>query len=136
VTHDVLTAFGIPRGALTLADGSGLSRSNRVSPAHLVTVLRHMAQDFRLQPEYFASLRTPDIEGRSSQRFHGAALGQRARVKTGSLDDVSALAGYVEPLAGGLVAFAVLMNGPFCSIDRAWQVQDALVERLIDLSYP
>ncbi|MBI3328152.1 MAG: D-alanyl-D-alanine carboxypeptidase/D-alanyl-D-alanine-endopeptidase, partial [Nitrospinae bacterium] len=134
VLGDVLAEFGILRGTYTLADGSGMSRFNRVSPAQLVTVLMRMAQDFRVQPEYLASLRSPDAEGRASSRFGHAAFEGRARVKTGTLDDVSALAGYVEPAAGGLVAFATLLNGPFCSMERAWQAQNAVVEQLIALT--
>jgi D-alanyl-D-alanine carboxypeptidase len=51
--------------------------------------------------------------------------------KTGSLDDVSALAGYVGRADGEMIAFAVLLNGSLCSMERAWQVQDAIVEQLI-----
>ena len=131
VISDVLEEFGIRPGTYRLADGSGLSRLNRLSPALLVTLLTQMAKDFRVQPEYLASLRTPDAEGRVSLRFRGADFEQRARVKTGALDDVSALAGYVGRSDGEWVAFAVLMNGPFCSMERAWQLQDAIVRQLI-----
>jgi serine-type D-Ala-D-Ala carboxypeptidase/endopeptidase (penicillin-binding protein 4) len=131
VVADVLASFGIARGTYTLADGSGLSRLNRLSAAQLVTVLTRMAQDFRLQPEYMASLRTPDADGGQSRRFRAAGFAQRARVKTGSLDDVSALAGYVDGRHGELIAFAVMLNGPLCSMERAWEVQDAVVEALM-----
>jgi D-alanyl-D-alanine carboxypeptidase/D-alanyl-D-alanine-endopeptidase (penicillin-binding protein 4) len=131
VVADVLESFGIASGTYTLVDGSGLSRLNRLSAAQLVTVLTRMAQDFRIQPEYMASLRTPDADGRNSRRFHGADFAQRARVKTGSLDDVSALAGYISGKHGELIAFAVLLNGPLCSMERAWEVQDAVAQALM-----
>lgn len=131
VVAEVLAVAGIPRGTYTLVDGSGLSRLNRLSAAQLVRVLLHMARDFRVQPEYTASLRTPDADGRQSGRFRGAHFAQQARVKTGSLDDVSALAGYVGRMDGTLLAFAVLMNGPFCAMERAWQLQDTIVEMLM-----
>jgi D-alanyl-D-alanine carboxypeptidase/D-alanyl-D-alanine-endopeptidase (penicillin-binding protein 4) len=131
VVAEVLESFGIPHGTYVLADGSGLSRRNRLSAAQLVTVLTRMASDFRVQPEYMASLRTPDSDGRQGQRFHHSDFAGRVRVKTGSLDDVSALAGYVDGLQGELIAFAVILNGPLCSMERAWQVQDAVVEALM-----
>lgn len=131
VVAEVLESFGIPRGSYTMADGSGLSRLNRLSAAQLVTVLMHMAQDFRVQAEYLASLLTPGGEGAQSRRFQGSDFERRARVKTGSLEDVSALAGYVGRADGEMIAFAVLLNGPLCSMERAWQVQDAIVEQLI-----
>lgn len=131
VVANVLEEFGIEPGTYQLTDGSGLSRQNRFSPIQIVTVLARMAQDFRLQPEFMASLRTPDVEGWRGTRFQHSEFARRVRVKTGSLDDVSALAGYVGRDDGGLVAFAVLMNGPFCSLERAWQVQETIVERLL-----
>jgi D-alanyl-D-alanine carboxypeptidase/D-alanyl-D-alanine-endopeptidase (penicillin-binding protein 4) len=131
VVAEVLESLGIARGTYTLADGSGLSRLNRLSAAQLVTVLIRMAQDFRVQPEYMASLRTPASDGRHSYRFQRWDHAQRARVKTGSLSDVSALAGYVNGPDGEVIAFALLLNGPLCSMERAWEVQDAVVEALM-----
>jgi D-alanyl-D-alanine carboxypeptidase/D-alanyl-D-alanine-endopeptidase (penicillin-binding protein 4) len=131
VVAEVLESLGVPRGSYTLVDGSGLSRLNRLSAAHLVTLLMRMAQDFRVQAEYLASLLTPGGEGRQSRRFPGPDFEPRARVKTGSLEDVSALAGYVGRADGEMIAFAVLLNGPLCSRERTWQLQDAIVQQLI-----
>jgi serine-type D-Ala-D-Ala carboxypeptidase/endopeptidase (penicillin-binding protein 4) len=131
VVAEVLESLGIRRGSYTMADGSGLSRLNRLSAAHLVTLLMRVAQDFRVQAEYLASLLTPGGEGHRSRRFQGSDFAHRARVKTGSLEDVSALAGYVGRAGGEIIAFAVLLNGPLCSMEQAWQLQDAIVERLI-----
>jgi D-alanyl-D-alanine carboxypeptidase/D-alanyl-D-alanine-endopeptidase (penicillin-binding protein 4) len=131
VVAEVLESLGIPRGSYTMADGSGLSRLDRLSAAHLVTLLMRMAQDFRVPAEYLASLRTPGGEGRQSRRLQDSDFEQRARVKTGSLDDVSAVAGYVGRADDEMIALAVLLNGPLRSMERAWQVQDAVVEQLI-----
>jgi D-alanyl-D-alanine carboxypeptidase len=43
----------------------------------------------------------------------------------------SALAGYVDGKHGELIACAVMLNGPLCSMERAWVVQDAVVEALM-----
>jgi serine-type D-Ala-D-Ala carboxypeptidase/endopeptidase (penicillin-binding protein 4) len=83
VVAEALESLGIPRESYTLADGSGLSLLNRLSAAQLVTLLMGMAQDFRVQAEYLASLRIPDVEGHQSRRFQGSAFEQRARVKNG-----------------------------------------------------
>lgn len=45
------------------------------------------------------------------------------------LHDVSVLAGYVGRIDGKMIAFAVLLSGPLCSMGRAWQVQDAVVQQ-------
>jgi hypothetical protein len=43
----------------------------------------------------------------------------------------SALAGYVDGKHGELIACAVMLNGPLCLMERAWEVQDAVVEALM-----
>jgi D-Ala-D-Ala carboxypeptidase 3 (S13) family len=78
IVADVLESFGIARGTYTLADGSGLSRLNRLSVAQLVTVLMRMAQEFRVQRENMAWHRPPDAERRQSPRFQPSDFRQRA----------------------------------------------------------
>jgi D-alanyl-D-alanine carboxypeptidase len=54
---------------------------------------------------------------------------QSVCVETGLLDDVSALAGEVGRSDRTIAAFVVLIDGPFCARERAWQVQEAIVVR-------
>lgn len=107
VVHSALaTAFGIqPR----LYDGSGLSRSNRVTARQLVRVLTMMRQ----QPTaavFEASLPTAGRTGTLKRRMRGSAARDSCRAKTGTLRDVSSLAGYCLTTGNRTIAFAFVEN--------------------------
>ena len=65
----------------------------------------------RADPAFTASLAVAGRSGTLSTRMRGTTAQGRCRAKTGTLRDVSALAGYCDTTAGGHVAFAFLMNG-------------------------
>ena len=89
-----------------IVDGSGLSRSDRTSPADVVTLLTALKDD----PAFTGSLAVAGRSGTIAGRMRGTAAQDRCRAKTGTLRDVSALAGYCTTTGGGQVAFAFLMN--------------------------
>ena len=92
-------------------DGSGLSRSDRVSPRNVVTLLRAMAADPALGPVLDASLPVAGRSGTLTGRMRGTAAAGNCHAKTGSLSNVSALAGYCTTRSGqARIAFAILMN--------------------------
>jgi serine-type D-Ala-D-Ala carboxypeptidase/endopeptidase (penicillin-binding protein 4) len=91
-----------------IADGSGLSRQDRTTPRDVVRLLERMhgqdvAQAFR------SSLAVPGSTGTVRRRMRHTAA-QHCRVKTGTLRDVSALAGYCATAGGRNLAFAMLFN--------------------------
>jgi D-alanyl-D-alanine carboxypeptidase/D-alanyl-D-alanine-endopeptidase (penicillin-binding protein 4) len=89
-----------------LVDGSGLSRSDRTSPRDVVTLLGELGGD----AAFTGSLGVAGRSGTIATRMRGTAAQDRCRAKTGTLHDVSALAGYCTTVAGRQVAFAFLMN--------------------------
>jgi D-alanyl-D-alanine carboxypeptidase/D-alanyl-D-alanine-endopeptidase (penicillin-binding protein 4) len=89
-----------------VVDGSGLSRSDRTSPREVVTLLRAMDGE----AAFTGSLAVAGRTGTLSDRMRGTLAQDRCRAKTGTLRDVSALAGYCTTRRGGAVAFAFLMN--------------------------
>ncbi|HET6439648.1 MAG TPA: D-alanyl-D-alanine carboxypeptidase/D-alanyl-D-alanine-endopeptidase [Anaeromyxobacter sp.] len=110
VTEDFLAELGLPRGTYVMRNGSGLNDTNRFSARQLVAVLRAMWSRFPLQPEYVVSLPVAARDGTIRWRMDGTAAAGRLRAKTGSLEGVVALSGYVENAAGKVLAFAVLVN--------------------------
>lgn len=110
-----LLALGVPLQGARLRDGSGLSRKNRVSAQTLVAVLRAADARFDFDAELLAALPMAASDGTLRER--ALAAGQRLRAKTGSLEGVSALAGFarIAPGAGESggrdVVFAILANG-------------------------
>ena len=93
----------------TVADGSGLSRSNRTSPKAVVALLTAMDES-ELAPGFYNSLPIAGRSGTLIDRMRRSAARDVCRAKTGTLSNVSALAGYCDTRSGGRVAFAFLMN--------------------------
>jgi D-alanyl-D-alanine carboxypeptidase/D-alanyl-D-alanine-endopeptidase (penicillin-binding protein 4) len=87
-------------------DGSGLSRYNRTSPRDVVTLLEEMDGE----ASFAGSLAVAGRTGTLEDRMRGTNAQDRCRAKTGTLRDVSALAGYCTTRGGAHVAFAYLMN--------------------------
>jgi serine-type D-Ala-D-Ala carboxypeptidase/endopeptidase (penicillin-binding protein 4) len=108
--EDVLAELGIPRGAYVMKNGSGLNDTNRFSARQLVTLLRAIYRRFPLQAEYVASLPVAARDGTIRWRMDGTAAAGRLRAKTGTLENVTSLSGYVENAAGRTLAFAILVN--------------------------
>ncbi|RKN42737.1 D-alanyl-D-alanine carboxypeptidase/D-alanyl-D-alanine-endopeptidase [Micromonospora endolithica] len=109
----VVAELGLPADEMSLADGSGLSRSNRISPS-LLTDLITLAGD-GTRPELaaiFGGLPVAAWSGTLTDRFAGpagVAAGQ-VRAKTGTLTRVHAIAGLVSTADGRLLSFAVLTD--------------------------
>lgn len=103
--------FSLGPGQLQLTDGSGLSKENRVSAQTLATVLRGAWYDFEVGPEFVASLKV--IGGEPWKlRVKDPNLARRVRVKSGHLDAVNTLCGYLQMPDGTWRVFAILLNGP------------------------
>jgi D-alanyl-D-alanine carboxypeptidase/D-alanyl-D-alanine-endopeptidase (penicillin-binding protein 4) len=92
-----------------LMDGSGLSRRDRTSPRDVVAVIRAMDGSAVAAP-FEASLPVAGRTGTLASRLRSTAAQGRCHAKTGTLSDVSALAGWCDTLRGRRVAFAFLMN--------------------------
>jgi D-alanyl-D-alanine carboxypeptidase/D-alanyl-D-alanine-endopeptidase (penicillin-binding protein 4) len=121
VVRDALADLEI---APQVIDGSGLSRSDRTSPREVVTMLREMDGD----ASFTSSLAIAGRTGTLSDRMRGTLAQDRCRAKTGTLRDVSALAGYCTTRRGGAVAFAFLMN--YVSPYNARILQDRMANAL------
>jgi D-alanyl-D-alanine carboxypeptidase/D-alanyl-D-alanine-endopeptidase (penicillin-binding protein 4) len=105
-----LAGLGVPLGASRIVDGSGLSRSNRVSARVLVEALRRGEAAFDLGPELLAGLPIAGLDGTLERRAEQAR--GRVRAKTGSLDGVTSLAGFARSERGRDLVFAVIVNAP------------------------
>jgi serine-type D-Ala-D-Ala carboxypeptidase/endopeptidase (penicillin-binding protein 4) len=103
VMRDELSRIDI---APRIVDGSGLSRADRTSTRDVVTLLRALDGD----AAFVGSLAVAGRSGTVAKRMRGTPAQDRCRAKTGTLRDVSALAGYCTTTGGGQVAFAFLMN--------------------------
>ena len=123
-----LAARGVAAPGLVLENGSGLSRLERIAPATLAQLLT-VAWWSPVGPELAASLPVAGADGTLRRRFAGGALAGRARLKTGLLDQVRALAGYVHRPDGRVLVVVSIVNHP-----RARE-SSALHEALVAWAY-
>lgn len=123
---DVLEQQGLDTDGLILDNAAGLSRTNRAT-ANQVAALLQQAHRSPFAPEYLASFPLAGLDGTVRRRFQDAEETGRMRLKTGRLDDVSAIAGYVRTASGRDLIVVVLVNGPEAHRGRGEAVQDAVL---------
>ena len=124
---EFLAARGIPIADLVIENGSGLSRNERISAQGLADVLLD-AWKSPYAPEFQASLPLSAVDGTLRRRFRAPDMEGRLRMKTGSLQDVSALAGYVSAASGRTYVAVIILNHPGAEIGAGEAVQAALVD--------
>ena len=107
-----------------IADGSGLSRSDRTSPRQVVTLLHGLRENMFLR----AAMPVAGRSGTLADRMRGTTAQDRCQAKTGTLSNVSALAGYCRTLNGHVVAFAFIENSVYTPTAKA--AEDRLVVAL------
>ncbi len=108
VVAELLEHVGIERGSYVFRNGSGLNDVNRVSARQMTTLLAHMWDRFQTSPEFVVSLPVSARDGTMRWRMEEAEGWVRA--KTGTLENVSGLSGYVGTPGGEVFAFSVIVN--------------------------
>jgi serine-type D-Ala-D-Ala carboxypeptidase/endopeptidase (penicillin-binding protein 4) len=132
-SEDVIRAWlggkGLPANELSLENGAGLSRSDRVSAATLGRLLID-AWHSPVMSELVASMPLVASDGTMRRRLRNASIAGQAHVKTGSLAGVRALAGYVLARDGRRFAVVFFINHPNAAAGEA--TQDALLRWVYD----
>lgn len=102
---------GMPAGQLYQFDGSGLSRDNRASAASLVRALVYAHGQPYSDLFHRSMAVAADRDGTLRRLFNGSAAAGNLHAKTGYINGVRALSGYVRAANGELIAFSFLYNG-------------------------
>lgn len=108
VVQEYLATLGIGTEEVALVNGSGLSRQASLRPSVLTAILVDMARDPQVGQEFASTLAIAGYDGTLWSRLRDEA--GRLRGKTGTIDGVHCLTGYVEDGAGDRYAFAFLVN--------------------------
>ena len=127
-----LGSLGISDEEYVLVNGSGLSRRIVLRPDHLTAVLTDMAKDAKVSPEFMASLAIGGRDGTLWSRFRDEKQVDRLRGKTGTINGVHCLAGYIDGPNGKTYAFAYLVNRLRGGISRARKAHDQFVGTLME----
>lgn len=125
-----LKKAGVPESQFHLDDGSGLSRQDRVAPHVLIRVLTY---DF-FSPNHDAFLNSLSVSGSDGtleERFRGSDLRHRVIGKSGFIEGVSCLSGFLKAKDNQWYAFSIMMNGiPYKSNSLAKSLQEKIVHAL------
>ena len=116
---------GFQPGDISLENGSGLSRGERGKPRAMVQLLRNAWASQQSQA-FIDSLPIAGIDGTLAHRMTNGRATGAAFLKTGTLLDTRALAGYVKAVSGKTYAVAALVNHP--EAQRALPTLDGLIE--------
>lgn len=120
-----LAERGMAFPELEIENGSGLSRTEHIAPAHLGALLL-AAWRGPLMAEFVSSLPIAAVDGTMKKRLRDQGVAGHAHIKTGSLRGVKAIAGYVHDRKGRSVAVVFIINHPDASAGQA--AQDAMLE--------
>lgn len=107
---DVLRRQGVDTNGLIIENGSGLSRKSRISARQMAQLLDAAFRDAYM-PEFMSSLSLSGIDGTLATRFKNEDLAGRSHLKTGTLNRVTAIAGYMLNRKGRRLIVVIQQNG-------------------------
>jgi D-alanyl-D-alanine carboxypeptidase/D-alanyl-D-alanine-endopeptidase (penicillin-binding protein 4) len=126
LTHDA----GVSPNEFHLDDGCGLSHQDRISANAILHVLMY---DFysRNRDEFMSSLAVAGKDGTLEHRFRRSSLDGRVFAKTGFVNGVSCLSGFVKTRSGQWYAFSIMFNNiPMYSNSIYKPIQERIVEAI------
>ena len=123
VVERQFAAWGIPSDAFIVRDGSGLSRSDLISPEAIVGILEAMRKSPNFQV-FHDALPIAGVDGTIRTRMRDTPAQGNLRAKTGTLSMVRSLSGYVRTADGRLLEFSILCNN--------WTTPQAAVDKVAD----
>ena len=129
---DHLTNIGFDLKGLNYIDGSGLSHSNTVTPIAQVKFLASRMHENYFK-DYFESLPVAGQSGTLRHMFINSDANGQIFAKTGTLNKVKALAGYIKTKTGKTLTFSLLVNNYAGSVAQVKQKMEQLLTPTLDL---
>lgn len=126
VVSEYLQMLGIDSSSLVVSNGSGLAREARISPGLLNQVLQHVYKS-PYMAEFIASLPINGVDGTMRNRLRESRMRGNMHVKTGSLDGVAAVAGFVTARSGKQYTVVGILNDEQADRGPGVELMDALL---------
>lgn len=124
-----LAQAGLKFPELFVDNGAGLSRRTRISARSLGALLI-AAHKSPLMPEFVSSLPLSAVDGTLQKRFKNSPMAWRVHLKTGTIDDVRAMGGYLLTKDGRTLVVVSLHNHKGIQFHSGTEIQNALLEWL------
>ena len=128
-----LQSVNIPAEAVSLVDGSGLSRHNLVTPRAIARLLASVASDRTIDAQFHQSLAIAGVDGTLTNRFKYTFAEGLIQAKTGTLTGAIALSGYVSPKKYRDIIFSIMINNSNLRSRELQQYVDAIAVLLTRL---
>jgi len=110
VVRQFMTSAGVDDNDFFFYDGSGMSMDDRIAPRATTKLLTYAARQ-PWGPAWRDTLPIAGVDGTLSGRFKTSPLKGRMWAKTGTLNESSALSGYLTAASGKTLAFSIMVNG-------------------------
>jgi D-alanyl-D-alanine carboxypeptidase/D-alanyl-D-alanine-endopeptidase (penicillin-binding protein 4) len=123
---ETLTNNGIDNKGIIIDNGSGLSRSARITASQHAQLLERAWRD-EFMPEFMSSLSLSGLDGTLVNRFRDDDMRGRYHMKTGTLRNSKAIAGYMLNRKGRWLVVVMHHNGPKIGAGRGSKLQNALL---------
>ena len=127
VIRQWLAKKGLISPHLVIENGSGLSRDERISARELARLLQAAWQS-PFAAEFISSMPVAALDGTMRKRLHNTGVAGKAHIKTGTLNNVRAIAGYSRDNDGNTWAVVAILNHP-----RPWGASSVLDQVLVSL---
>ncbi|MEP7212936.1 MAG: D-alanyl-D-alanine carboxypeptidase/D-alanyl-D-alanine-endopeptidase [Acidobacteriota bacterium] len=122
-----LSQIGVAPDAVIQHDGSGLSRHDLITPSAVVAVYTYMAKQSKYSQAWRDALTIAGVDGTLKNRFAGTRASNNLRGKTGTIDQVSALSGYLTTAGGEQLVVSFIVNGVPTGRERTSLIDDIVV---------
>jgi D-alanyl-D-alanine carboxypeptidase/D-alanyl-D-alanine-endopeptidase (penicillin-binding protein 4) len=132
--NDFLDDIGVPRASHRIYDGSGISHQNAVSADAFVDLLCYMYLRRDLFGPFYSTLPSAGIDGTLQYRMNGTQAAGNLRAKTGTLNGVTSLAGYVKSADEELLVFSITSQDFSSGRKRYKSLQDRIGRILASFS--
>jgi serine-type D-Ala-D-Ala carboxypeptidase/endopeptidase (penicillin-binding protein 4) len=129
VLRDWLAQRNLELPGLQLENGAGLSRTERITSAGMLALLI-AAYNSAVMPDFISSMHLLGRDGTMQRRLKEDSAAGRAHIKTGSLEDVRSIAGYMLNRNGQRIAFSLMINHPKAAATQ--EAQDAFLRWLYE----
>lgn len=128
---EIFNSMGINPENMVMADGSGLSRLDLVTPRQIVNLLSYMYKSDEFS-KFYESLPIGGIDGTLINRMKKTAAENNVRAKAGYNNNVSSLSGYLKTISGEQLVFSIIVNNYLTSPALANYIQDNVCNRLVN----
>lgn len=109
--NDLIASLNLEPSSYQIADGSGLSLYDYLSPTLLVALLRYADSQASISPLFLNSLPVAGVDGTLKNRMKGTRAEGNVRAKTGTVNGISSLSGYLTSANGHRLCFSIINQG-------------------------